>query len=97
MWTALNKILPVAIRKLGLGQVLEFNEVCGKWDGEICAMMGESFKNKTRPIALKEKILTVDCLNSTWACQMQLKQESLISQLNKSLNKQAVERIRFIS
>lgn len=97
MWTALNKILPFVIKKLGLGQVLEFNEICQKWDNELCVLYGSAYAGKTKPISLKNKILTVDCLNSAWACQLQLKQESIISCLNKSLKKQVVEKIRFIS
>ncbi len=97
MWIVLNKILPVNIKKLGLGQVLEFGEICEKWDNELCNLCGSAYAGKTKPVSLKNKILTIDCLNSAWACQLQLKQESVISRLNESLKKQAVEKIRFIS
>jgi len=97
MWTALNKILPAVIKKLGLGQVLEFNEICEKWDNELRDLYGDAYVGKTKPISLKNKILTIDCLNSAWACQLQLKQESIISRLNESLKKQTVEKIMFIS
>ncbi len=97
MWIALNKILPVAIKKLGLGQVLEFNDLCKIWDRELCGLYGSAYAGKTKPVSLKNKILTIDCLNSAWACQIQLKQESVISRLNESLKKPTVEKIIFIS
>lgn len=97
MWTVLNQILPTAIKKLGLGQVLEFNEVCEKWDKELGNLCGDISIGKTKPISLKDRILIVDCLNSVWACQLQLKQEAIVSCLNKALKKQTVEKIRFIS
>ena len=97
MFIALNKILPVAIKKLGLGQVLEFNEICQNWDGELCKLCGDAFGRKTKPIFLKNKALMVNCVSSVWACQLQLKHESIIARLNKTLRKQAIEKIRFIS
>ena len=97
MWTTIKKILPFNIRKLGLGQVLELNEICSGWDKMLENLFGESFKNKARPVSLKDKTLIVDCMNSVWAGELQLKQPRIIQQINNVFGKELVKKIRFIS
>lgn len=97
MWTAIKKILPFNVRKLGLGQVLELNEVCSSWDRMLENLFGEGFKNKARPVSLKDKTLTVDCMNSVWAGELQIKQLKIIQRINSIFGKELVKKIRFIS
>ncbi len=97
MWSSIAKILPFNINKLGLGAVLEVNEVCGQWDPVIEKVLGEAYTKKAKPTAFKNKTLVVDCLNSIWASEFQLKQAKIIEAINKHFKKEAVERIRFIS
>jgi len=96
MWTTIKKILPFNIRKLGLGQVLELNEICSGWDKMLGNLFGETFKNKAKPVSLKNKILIVDCMNSAWAGELQLKQPKIIKQIDNVFGKELVEKIRFI-
>jgi len=97
MWFSLNKILPFNINKLGLNQVVEINEICSRWDNCLAGLFGASYKGKAKPMSLKDKILIVDCLNSVWASELQMKQERIKDDLNGNLKKDAVERIKFIS
>ncbi|MFH0852080.1 MAG: DUF721 domain-containing protein [bacterium] len=97
MWTSLKKILPFNINKLGLGQVLELNDICLGWDKILAELFGEDFKNKSRPVSLKDKTLVVDCLNSVWASELQAKQIKIIEWMNKKVKKDGLEKIRFIS
>jgi predicted nucleic acid-binding Zn ribbon protein len=97
MWTAIKKLLPFNIKKLGLGQVLELNEICDNWDKIPEEILGEPFKNKARPISLKNKILIVDCMNSSWAGELQLRQGRLIKYINNLFGKELVDKIKFIS
>ncbi len=97
MWATIKKILPFNVRKLGLGQILELNEICSNWDEMIENLFGEAFKNKAKPISLKNKILIVDCLNSTWASEFQLKQIKIINYINNIFKKELIEKIRFIN
>jgi predicted nucleic acid-binding Zn ribbon protein len=97
MWTTIKKILPFSVRRLGLGQVLEMNEICDNWDKMLENLFGEGFKNKAKPVSLKDKTLIVDCMNSVWASELQLKQTKIIEEINKKFSKELVEKIRFIS
>jgi predicted nucleic acid-binding Zn ribbon protein len=97
MWTTIKKILPFNVRKLGLGQVLELNEICANWDQILEDLFGRNFKNKTKPVSLKNRTLIVDCMNSAWASELQLKQPKIIKQINNISGKDLIEKIRFIS
>lgn len=97
MWTTIKKLLPSSVKKLGLNQVLELNEICLRWEEMVQDLFGENFKNRAKPISLKNKILIVDCLNSTWASEFQLKQIKIINYINNIFNKELIEKIRFIN
>jgi len=97
MWIEIKKILPFAINKLRLGNWLEFNQLSLNWDKILSASFGDNWKNKAKPISLKDKILIVDCLNSSWASEFQLKKEKIINQINHFFCREIVKEIKFIS
>lgn len=97
MWVAIKRILPFTINKLGLGSWLEFSQLSLNWDKILTESFSESCRNKAKPISLKNKVLMVDCLNSAWASEFQLKQEKIINQINYSFHKEIVKEIKFIS
>ena len=97
MWTTIKKILPFNVNKLGLGEILEFNEICNNWDKILDNFFGVRFKNKSKPVSLKNKVLIVDCLNSIWASELQLKQPKIIEAVNKKFGKDIIEKIKFIN
>lgn len=80
-----------------MGQILELNEICSGWDKMLGNLFGEGFKNKARPVSLKDKTLTVDCMNSVWAGELQIRQPKIIQQINNIFGKELVKKIRFIS
>lgn len=98
MWTSLKKILPGKIRWLGLEKEIEFFNLRKSWDKILSDTLGQGFKEKSRPIKLKNGVLLVDCLNSVWANELQMKEEVVLEKIKTSLGKPAlVEKIRFIS
>jgi predicted nucleic acid-binding Zn ribbon protein len=96
MWADIKNLLPLTVNKLGLRSIFEFNQLFIYWDKMMIENLGEDYKNKSRPISLKDKILTVDCLNSLWASEMQLRQSRIIGGINQRFNKTMVKEIRFI-
>lgn len=97
MWTVIRKILPFNITKLGLGSVLEFNDITNIWDKLIDENLGLKYQNKTKPISLKNKVLIIDCLNSNWACDLQLREHLIIEGINKFFGKDLIEKVKLIS
>jgi len=97
MWIEVKKILPFYINKLGLGPVLEFNRLFVNWDKILVEIFEENYRNKSKPISLKDKVLEVDCLNSIWASELRFKQAKIIKKINQDFNKEIVREIKLIS
>lgn len=98
MWTSLKRLLPSKIRGLGLEKEIEFFNLKKNWDNVLGDTLGRGFKEKSRPEKLKNGVLVVNCLNSVWANELQMREEIILEKIKKSLAKPAlVEKIRFIS
>jgi len=98
LWTSLKRLLPSKIRGLGLEKEIEFFNLKKNWDNVLGDTLGRGFKEKSRPEKLKNGVLVVNCLNSVWANELQMREEIILEKIKKSLAKPAlVEKIRFIS
>lgn len=97
MWTAIQKIIPRKIRQLGLGTIIYLFQLQKDWEDLTVKIAGPIFVKKSKPIQLQNKILIVDCLNSVWANEFQMKEQELLREINKKYKNALVEKIRFIS
>lgn len=97
MWTSLKKIIPQAAGRLSLKEGLKESEFLNNWDNHLGKCLGDNFKKKSRPVSFKDKILVVDCLNSVWASELNLRQEKIINWLKKKLGRNKIKKIKFIS
>ncbi|PJE59921.1 MAG: hypothetical protein COU85_01140 [Candidatus Portnoybacteria bacterium CG10_big_fil_rev_8_21_14_0_10_44_7] len=97
MWLSLKKIIPGTAKRLKLKESLAAGQFLTNWDQEIEGCLGDGFAQKSKPVALKNKILVVDCLNSVWAAELNLRQEKILRWIKKKLGRDKVEKIKFIS
>ncbi len=97
MWASIKNILPAKLRSLGLKNALEFQELRQKWDDIIGEALNNSFLKKSQPIKIKDKILFVDCLNSVWVNELQMKEKDILEKLKKKIGGQEIEKIKFFS
>lgn len=95
MLIPIQKILPQKLRSLGLEGAMNFAELQEKWDRTLSQALGEGFQKKSRPVKIKNKILFVDCSNSVWANELQMKEKDILQKLKKSFKDLAVEKIKF--
>jgi predicted nucleic acid-binding Zn ribbon protein len=97
MLISIQKLLPAKLRNLGLKKEFEFNSLKKNWDETIAAALGQAFKGKCQPLSLGRSILTVDCLNSIWANELQMKEMLLLKLFKKEFGDVKIEKIRFIA
>ena len=97
MWTPLKKIIPQAASRLRVGEGLKQGDFLNNWDQHIGTCLGEGFKKKSKPVSFKNKILVIDCLNSVWASEFNLRREKLMRWLKKKLGRDKIEKIKIIS
>lgn len=98
MWTSLKKILPAKIRGLGLAKEIEFFNLRKNWDKILGEALGQQFQGKSQPLKIKNGVLLVDCLNSIWANELQMKEDLILAKVKSQPAKPVgLEKIRFIS
>lgn len=97
MLISLGRILPAKIKQFGLEKEIEFKNLEKKWGEIVSDSVGDKFKNKSKPLKLKNKFLTARCLNSIWANEFQIKEPLVLKFLKKKFKNLAIEKIKFLS
>ncbi len=96
-WTSIAWVLPKKIKALGLGKFFRFAELKRGWDEILIKAVGDKFKNKSKPVNLKNEVLVVDCLNSIWANELKLRELRILEEIKKRNKQIKIEKISFIS
>lgn len=78
-------------------EAMNFANLQEKWDQTLGQALGADFQKKSRPVKIKNKILFVECLNSVWANELQMKEKIILEKIKGKLKKISVEKIKFIS
>jgi len=97
VWTSIQKILPQKRRALGLDSAFEIFNLRKKWDDILGALISPGFRQKSKPIKAINRVLLVDCLNSIWANELQMKEKIILDKIKNLFPGIRVEKIRFIS
>jgi len=65
--------------------------------GEVMKeFFGTDSIERTKPLFLKNRTLTVSCVSSVMAQELRLNQKELIEEINKRIGKSEVDRIRYL-
>lgn len=95
-WTSIARVIPNKVKSLGLERVWLFLKVKDDWDDVLEKTAGVNFKNKSKPINLKNNVLVVDCLNSVWANELKLRELRILEELKKRKPQIKISKISFI-
>jgi predicted nucleic acid-binding Zn ribbon protein len=60
------------------------------------AAMGDRIAAQARPLKERDGVITVGCTAATWAQELDLLQDELLTRLNASLGAQRVRGLRFV-
>lgn len=96
-WTPVSWVIPKKIKHLGLEKLFQFTELKSEWDDILEKTANRGFRNKSKPINLKNNVLMVDCLNSVWANELKLREARILEEIKKRGMRLKVEKINFIS
>lgn len=81
-----------ALQKQGeAGLIVEITEQVFK------KMFGEEKALHAKPLFLKNRTLTVTCSSSAMAQEIRVNQSNIVSEINKMLGKNEVDRIRYLA
>lgn len=94
MFTPLQKILPKAINKLGVGREIEAALICEKYRKLAPQFLHRAALDHTFPKYYRQKILTVGVENSGWAHHVVMRKKELISAINASIGQSVIKDIK---
>lgn len=74
----------------------EDKDLIDKSNEVILDLFGFEQAPNASPLFLKNRTLTISCLNSTIAQEINLRQEEIVNKINDKLGKKEVDRIRYL-
>lgn len=89
-------LLNKRLRQTGLSKNINTSLVIKEFEVLTERALGEKIYAKIKPLYIKNKILTVACLSSVMASELNIRKKQLIAQINKKLGSLALRDIRFI-
>lgn len=90
MFTPIQKILPKAIKNLGLTSEAQAALICEKYRKLAPRLIHTNALRHTAPKFYRGKILTIGVINSAWAQAVLAQKKGLIELMNKELGKKMV-------
>lgn len=95
-FSPIGSLLNDALRRTGVSDQVKATLVLDKFD-ELCQRKwGQKAKEQVHGVYIKNKILTIMCVNSVIAQEIQLRAHLFIKEINKKFG-EVVERIKFLS
>ncbi|KKT25992.1 MAG: hypothetical protein UW11_C0022G0024 [Parcubacteria group bacterium GW2011_GWA2_43_9b] len=96
-WTSISWVIPKKIKQFGIERLFQFSDLKNEWDAILAKTAGDKFKNKSKPINLKNEVLVVDCLNSVWANELRLREIRILEEIKNKNSQLKINKISFIS
>ena len=89
-------LLNKRLRQTGLSKNINTSLVIQEFEVLIEKALGEKVYARIKPLYIKNKILTVACLSSVMAQELNIRKRQLIAQINKKFGSLILKDIRFI-
>ena len=93
---SLKDLLPKAVNKAGIGPAVEAAVICEQFAEVVKETFGAAWQQNCKPLYVKNRTITVACLNNVVAQEIKLPEKTLLEALAAKLKKKVVERIRFV-
>jgi len=94
---SIKNILPKSLKKAGLTQKVAAALVVESFSEVADDLLGKKISGRVQALYLKDKILTIACLSSVVAQELQLNQNKVINRINKKFDEKMVEKLRFLT
>ncbi len=92
----IKDILKKNIRKNALEPQVQTSLIIVEFDNLIKSLWGLNYQKKIKPLYVKNKILTVACLNSVIIQVITLRKPELIDKINQKFSLELIKDIKFI-
>ena len=92
----ISKFLAQRIKQSGFSQQVKTSLIIEEFNKLIEVKFGAKLSKKIKPLYLKDKILTVACLNSIIVQELTFQKAELIEKINKKFGPKAITEIKFL-
>lgn len=75
---------------------LESSQIIKYAKKTLAEILGPERARDVRPLFLKNRTLTITCVNSNLAQEIRLKQQEIVEKINEKLKANEVDRIRYL-
>ncbi len=75
---------------------LENNQIIEYAEKVLAEILGPERACDVRPLFLKNRTLTITCVNSNLAQEIRLKQQEIVEKINEKLKANEIDRIRYL-
>lgn len=85
--TSLGDVLQVLIEKMGWQDEYDLSIIINNWDD----LVGEKFAKESKPVALKNGVMTVISESSVWRAEIFYRRHEIINKISQLRNKEVVK------
>jgi len=94
-FTSIGNLVDGSLQRTGVSKQVRTLVVLEKFNDLFFDKWGDQVRGKVQAIYIRNKVLTVSCMNSVMAQEIQLHSHLFIKEINKEFG-EVVERIRFL-
>jgi len=92
----ISKFLAKRIKQSGFSQQVKTSLIIVSFNKLAKEMFGLRILKKMKALYIKDKVLTIACLSSVMAQELNFKKAEIIEKINKEFNSEVIKDIRFV-
>jgi predicted nucleic acid-binding Zn ribbon protein len=96
MFHPLKNLLPKSINRAKIGGRVEIAMILEEFEKVVKEVLGERAAQKSKPLYLKGKIITVAVLSSVLAQEFRLNEGKIIKKLNDKFGREVAEGLKYL-
>ncbi len=85
--TSLGEVLQTLIEKMGWQDEYDLSIIMNNWND----LVGEKFAKESKPVSLKNGVMTVISQSSVWRAELFYRRHEIIDKISKLRNKEVVK------
>ena len=97
MFKDIRTIIPKAVKRAGLSKAVIETDVFSILKKEIINIVGEEEGEKTKPVFLKDRILSVASLSDSATLELKTREQEIINKINSFFDEPRVEKIKILT
>jgi len=97
MFKDLKSLLSKSIQRAGIAGQVGSAQITKIFEEITKQILSEETSSKTKAVDIKDKTLLVACLSSAAVQELQLKEAEIIKKINKTIGKEIVRKIKYIT